>query len=100
MISKQFTPDFHHSLGKDYPGGMLSAQDKPLDDWVKVHVPSQHQAVVFASQFHSLIFFFFFPVKRYHKLEHTRDGMENAELQSSPVSPSEPGMMPRLGQVP
>ena len=71
MISKQFTPDFHHSLGKDYPGGMLSAQDKPLDDWVKVHVPSQHQAVVFASQFRSLTFFFFYPVKMYHKLEHT-----------------------------
>ena len=31
--------------------------------------------------------FFFFPVKRYQNLEHTWDGTENAELQSSPHVP-------------
>lgn len=77
MISKQFIhPDFYHSLGKDYSSGTLRTKDKALDDLTKVNVPSQHQAAIFVSQFHSEFSF----CETYCKLEHTCDGTENAEL--------------------
>lgn len=63
MISEQFMhPDFYHSLGKDYSRGTLRTKDKALDDLTEVNVPSQHQAAIFVSQFHSEFSFLPFQV--------------------------------------